>query len=295
MTATAFPNGARKRVGATPIDNAMSAELAASEAVANGQIVTLNASGYAVLNDGLTPNHHAAGVVDINATYTAARLGDPIPVHVGAEELPQSTAASDAFSALEAKQLGVAYIASENSLGKKESAGTGEKRSIFGLAYEYVASGTTAGSLKAMGGPIGQLLARLLYSVTMETLANHNIADGAASDTIAERAVSTRKRHAVVTGVEYVGGAIAADNTDYVTITISKRDGAGGSAVTVATYDSRAANQAAATAFVPKSFALSGTAANLNILTTDVLTITVAKGGSGKSIIGNVRVIGKVI
>lgn len=290
MTATAFPNAARRRAGAPPHDAAIEVQLASGAVVANGQITTVSpTTGYASLNDGTVANQLAGGVVDVNATYTSTRAGDPIPVHVGADVLPQSTGAGDAFSALEAKALGVGYIADENTIGKKEVSGS-SKRSILGLAYEYV-----DGKIKVWGGPIGQLHARLLYSVTMESLAEYSIADSAASDTITERAIPTKRRHAVVTGVEYVGGAIAANNTDYVTITISKRDGAGGGAVSVATYDSRAANQGAATAFVPMSFLLDSTATNLNILTTDVLTITVAKGGSGKSVVGNVRVIGKVI
>ena len=110
----------------------------------------------------------------------------------------------------------------------------------------------------------------------------------------AERAIPSSKIHGLVSAIQFVGAAVAADNTDYVTITVSKRDGAGGAAVVLGTYDSRAANQGAVTAFVPAAFSLSAVAGALNVLETDIITLTVAKGGAGKTLTGAFRVITKV-
>lgn len=105
--------------------------------------------------------------------------------------------------------------------------------------------------------------------------------DGAASTATAEFPFAHVRRKSRVKNITVAcdATALAADNTDYVTITVAKRTAAG-SAVTLGTYDSRAANQGALTAFVPVEFAL--TAANLGLAAGDVLTGAVAKAGSGK-------------
>lgn len=85
----------------------------------------------------------------------------------------------------------------------------------------------------------------------------------------------------IVKAVKLYGlAAVAADNTDYITATISYRDSTGGNAVTVAVYDSRAANAGALTAFAEKACTL--TVANLVCAASGIFTLTVAKGGSGK-------------
>lgn len=77
--------------------------------------------------------------------------------------------------------------------------------------------------------------------------------------------------------------AIAADNTDYCTFTVSKRTGAG-SATSVSSADTRAASLNALAAFVPEALTNSTTAADLDLAASDVLTFKVVKSGSGKAI-----------
>ena len=100
-----------------------------------------------------------------------------------------------------------------------------------------------------------------------------------------------------ITGVEFDGAAVAADNTDYDVITISRRDAADAyaSATTIATYDTRAAGQGAISAFVPAAFALSAVAGVLNVLETTRYTITVAKNGAGKVLSGAFTINGQVL
>lgn len=76
--------------------------------------------------------------------------------------------------------------------------------------------------------------------------------------------------------------AMAADNTDYVTTTIKKVDGAGGAGVSVATYDSRAANNGALAAFVPLAMTLTATLANREVAAGSTFTFEIAKAGAGK-------------
>lgn len=74
--------------------------------------------------------------------------------------------------------------------------------------------------------------------------------------------------------------AVAADNTDYVTFTLSKYTGA--SATAVASSDTRAANMNALAAFIPESLTI--TAAAAEVPDGYTLAAAVAKAGSGKAI-----------
>jgi len=293
MTATAQLNGAWTPVSDhNAIPGWIARPLAANAQVGKGQLVTVDpATGYASLNDGTVPSQIAGGVGDFaelsdfssTAGAAAARLTERWFYGLAA-----STLSNDGFTDAD---FGVPFfIKDENTLGKLSNSG-GSNRSLGGLVFGLAVDGTPV----AWCGPIASLLARGQLIANAVNGGAYQIADAAASTTTAETAMARQKFHGVVTAVEYVGGAIAADNTDYVTITISKRDGAGGGATVVATYDSRAANQGAATAFVPKAFSLSAVAGALNLLETDVLTVTVAKGGAGKAVVGSIRVVQKVI
>jgi hypothetical protein len=182
------------------------------------------------------------------------------------------------------------WIVDNQTVGKLSNFG-GVNRSLGGLAFGIDPDTDTP---ILYPGPVGWTLGRVAVMADNAIFAAVPVVDSAASDTIAERVIPTEKLHGKVSAIQLVGAAIAADNTDYITLTVSKRDGAGGGAVVLGTYDSRAANQGALTAFTPKAFALSAVAGALNILETDVITITEAKGGAGKSISGAVRIIGKV-
>lgn len=293
MSATPQLNGAWTPISDhNAIPGYVARPLAASAQVGKGQLVTVDpTTGYASLNDGTVPNQVAAGVGDYaelsdtssTAGAAAARLTDR-----WFYGLASSTVVGDSFA--DSDWAVPFYIANENTLGKLSNY-NGSNRSLGGVVFGLAVDSTPV----AWCGPIASILGRSLLNLNATNAANYDIADAAANATIAERAIERQKVHGVVTAVEYVGAAIAADATDYVTVTVSKRDGAGGAAVVIATYDSRAANQGAATAFVPKSFSLSAVAGALNLLETDIITITTAKGGAGKTITGNVRVVQKVI
>ena len=75
--------------------------------------------------------------------------------------------------------------------------------------------------------------------------------------------------------------AVVADNTDYISFTVSKRT-AGGAAVTIASGTTQVSGLGALTAFLPLALTLAA-AANLALAAGDVLTVTVAKGGAGKA------------
>lgn len=266
-------------------------QLQASAQVGQGQLATFDASGNAALNDGTVPGLVAAGVgypgklSDTSATAGVAATA----MWQGFGSIVFSTLSGDGFTAADAGGV-PAFIATENTIGRKSNVG-GVNRSIAGMVYGLNADGTA----NFWGGPMAQAHARAILIANGFLLASHGISDAAASTATAERIVVRPPVHGMVTSATFTGAAIVADNTDYITATLSKRDGAGGAAVVIATYDSRAANQGAVTAFVPMPLALSAVAHALELLETDVVTLTVVKGGAGKVLTGAFLVNGKAI
>lgn len=239
----------------------------------------------------------AAGVTDLvslgfadrdNVADSTAGASHMIARQSFVSGFPSSTETNDAILA---SDIAVPCYAVDNQTVGKLSNFGGTNRSLLGLALGVDADNNTA---IIYPGPIGWLLGKLAIMSGAANVAEYAIADAAASDAIAERVIPSSKLHGLITAIQFTGAAVAANNTDYVTITVSKRDGAGGGAVVLGTYDSRAANQGAVTAFVPAAFSLSAVAGALNVLETDVITLTVAKGGAGKTLTGAIRVITKV-
>lgn len=291
----------RPPVSALACDAAL--PLAANEDVSYGQIALVSAStGNAQLADDETPNMIAGGTANMaeqsasSTTAGAARLFVSWGSAVGR---PASTTANDTPSAA---SIGVpAWVAGASTYGLLTHTGTVagatlKNRSIGGLFLGLDPDSPVGGTARpyVWEGPVAQAVARGVMVANAFMLASTEIADAAANTAIAEKAIRRPKIHGRVTSVELTGAAIAADDTDYITVTIAKRDGAGGGATTIATYDSRAANNGAVTAFVPAAFTL-GTGTALDLLESDIVTVTTVKGGSGKVITGTILVNGKAI
>ncbi|MEQ9318192.1 MAG: hypothetical protein RIF41_03495, partial [Polyangiaceae bacterium] len=200
-----------------------------------------------------------------------------------------SAEANDAFAA---GDLAVPAFAVDNQTVGKKSTGTAGIRSFVGLAMGLDEDNGNTPIIYP--GPIGWLLARAAHVLDAIAGAEYQIADGSAAATTAERAIPRKKVKGLVTAIEFVGAAVTADNTNNATVTISKRDGAGGGATVLGTLSTDPDDEGAITAFVPKAFTLSAVAGALDLLETDVLTVTVAKGGSGQTLTGAIRVIQKV-
>lgn len=269
--------------------------LAANATVGRGQYITYNASGNIALNDGATPCLVSAGVAfpemisgsssTAGSAYTQAWWG------FGGGN-PASTIANDSFTAADIAVP--AFIADENTLGKLSNY-SGSNRSLYGLVFALEGNGNP----RAWGGPVGQAVARGVLVANAFPHAWYTITDAAANTATTERAIPRAKLHGLVTSIEFVGAAATADPTDYATITIAKRSlaDAYASPTTLGTYDTRATptGQGAITAFTPAAFSLSAVAHALELLETDIVTITITKAASGKQLIGEFLVNGKVI
>lgn len=292
MTATPTFNGPYAPEGRdTAVPPGLLYFLVANGQIGYGQFATVApATGLASLNDGTVPDQIPAGVgygAYVSPTSTAASAAEAAVWQGWGGHVPASTITNDGFTV--ADTCTPFYIANENTPGKLSNY-SGSNRTLGGFVLGLYSDGTP----RIMCSPLAWQIARAAVQADARTHAWHSLADAAASTTTSERFVASEKIHGLVTAVQYTGGAVAADNTDYVTITITKYAGDGTTPVVVATYDSRAANQGAASAGVPKAFGLSAVAGALNILETDSFTIQVAKGGAGKSLLGAVRVITKV-
>lgn len=266
--------------------------LAASERVGYGQFVTVAvATGLAALNDGTMPGQISGGVGDPSTLSDQSAVAGEAFVRLSQrhlEGIPASSAANDGFT--DADFCVPFWIANENTPGKLSNLG-GDNRSMGGLVFGLGDDGNPI----LWTGPVAHLMARAAHQLDAKSSAWFAIADAAANAATAERAIPREALHGTVVGIEFIGAAVAANDTNYATITVSKRDGAGGAAVVLGTYDTRAANEGAISAFEPAAFTLSAVAGALDLLETDIVTITVTKAATGQTLTGAVRLIQKVI
>jgi hypothetical protein len=273
--------------------------LGAAAQVGRGQFVSVApATGYGSLADGAVPLQISGGIGDFSelsdtsatAGLAQARLTDRM-----VSGLPASTSSNDGFTDAD---FGVPfYCKDENTPGKLSNL-SGSNRSlgglVFGLAIEDGASPTPI----LWTGPVAHLLARatLLTQSIIGGWFGHPV-DAMASTTTAEKTIHRLPVHGVITSVRITSmGTVVADNTDYVTINVYKADGAAGTHVLVASWDSRAANQNGLAAGIPDAFALSAVAGAINLLETDILTYEVLKAGAGKIVpVSTIEVVQKAI
>ena len=294
MTATAAnTNGLAQICGAqSPLPPSLRLPLQASAQVGRGQNCTIDSNGNAGLNDGTVPGLISAGFAfpevlsDTNAATAAAAAAFYQGAASGA---PASTTAGDSFLA---GDWGVPFwIADENTAGKLSNSG-GNNRSLGGLVLGLDPLGTP----RLLSGPVFQAIARGVLLANSKTGGWWQIADAAATSTAAETAIHREQLHGQVTAVQFIPtGNIAADATNIATLVVAKRNGAGGGAVTMATFSTLNTSNGAMTAFTPAAFTLATAAGALNVLETDVLTLTETKGGSGQQLNGTLRVVQKVI
>ena len=270
----------------------LSRPLAANAQVGFGQFVTVDpTSGMAALNDGTVPNQICAGVGNPATLSDTSAVAGEAYVRLSQRHIkgvPASALGGDGFDDTD---FAVPFwIADENTPGKLTNQG-GNNRSMGGLVFGLDFDGHPI----LWDGPVAWLLARAAHLADNFVGADGSITDGAAADVTAERAMSRQPVHGVVTGIEFIGAAVAASAANYATITVRKHDGAGGASVVLGTYSSQDTAEGAINAFEPASFTLSAVAGALNLLETDIVTVQVAKTGTGQVISGAVRLVQKVI
>ncbi|MGE5714871.1 MAG: hypothetical protein ACM32F_13455 [Betaproteobacteria bacterium] len=274
-----------------PGDNLRLSALADGGQGGLGQAVFFDASGFVHINDGTVPGELCAGVIFPNRLTESSTVAGAKRTMVWqgyGSNVPASTITNDAPTA--ASQCVPIWDAGNGVPGLLSNY-SGSNRSLIGLCFGL----DDYGRPRYWAGPVASAVARSVMMSNGATLASFPISDALATDAIAERTIPHAQLHGTVTSIVFNGAAVAANNTDYAIITVAKRDGAGGGAVTLGTYDTRITGNGAITAFVDASFTLSVVAGALNLLETDIITITTTKGGAGQVLTGAVLVNGKVI
>jgi len=264
--------------------------LASGVAPFKNWLMGLNSSGYAVaMASGVT------GLVSLGFSDDDQDAGasDGVASVMGRQQFVSGFVNSgEANDAITASDLAVPAWAVDNQTVGKKTNGTAGNRSLLGLAMGL--DEDNANTPIVYPGPIGWLLGRAAHIADAMAGAEFQIADAAASDTIAERAIPRKKLHGKVTAIEFIGAAVADDASNFATVTVSKRDGAGGGATVLGTFSTETGQEGAISAFQPAAFTLSATAADLELLETDIVTVTVTKDGTGATLTGAIRVIQKV-
>lgn len=293
MTATVQLNGSWTPIGSTALPAMIARPLAASAQVGKGQFVTVApATGYASLNDGATPNQISAGIGDITELSDTSSVAGAASARLSERWFYGLAASAVSLDGFTDADFGVPfYIASENTLGKLSNS-SGSNRTLGGLVYGLAVDGTP----NAWAGPIAWQLARSALATNAADGGTYAKAvDAGAATDLAEALVSRPKLHGRLVAVEFqvTGTTLAASGaTNYKTITISKRDGAGGAAVVVATVDTQVT---AFTQWTAVTFTLSAVAGAIDLLETDLLTIQESHAGTGAIIpAGTLRAVLKV-
>ncbi len=209
-----------------------------------------------------------------------------------------STGAGDTFADTDFGK--VAFGVDNQTIGKLSNL-SGANRSPVGVFLGIVNATTGMAETRFWGGIAGWYAAR---TAMLADGANGGslvkvIDAGAGTDTVngyAEANVPRPKLHGTLTAVEFTveGTTLAASGvTDFTTLTLYKRDGAGGSAVSVATITTKTI---AFTQWTTVAFTLSAVAGATDLLETDLLTLVKTHGGSTGAIVpaGTIRAVLKV-
>lgn len=275
--------------------------LAANQQVGKGQLTTYSKSTALLsLADGATPNQVAGGHGDYSELSDVKSVDGLAWARVTqkfAHGVFNSTTANDGVTNNDF--CTPIFIKDENTIGKLSHTGadgTLVNRSFAGLAFGlYTQDGTPA----IWHGPVAWLLARATHACDAKCFGAKTLAL-AASTSVAETVVPRvgGMLHGHINKVRLIAdGAIARDDTNYWTFTISKRTSTTpGTPIELAKITTKLTGGLALAAFTALDVTITGTSAALDLLESDILTVTAAVAGTGNITAVNVtaEVIGSV-
>jgi hypothetical protein len=266
--------------------------LAANVAPYRDWLLGLNRStGYAVVQ--------AAGVTNLisvgrarwdQAANTVAGAAKIVADSQTVSGYVNSSAGGDALAATDYGR--VAWAVDNQTVGKLSNSG-GVNRSMAGLFLGLDADNRSGAVVPVVAvGPEGWTLARAAHMADGGTGGHYlKATDAGAKTDIAETCLARAPLHGHVTGIDFLSDAALSKTTGgvYKKLLVYKRDGAGGAAVLLGTLDTSVAD---IVAFAANAFVLSSTAADLDVLETDILTVTEAHDSGTGAIIpsGAIRV-----
>ena len=249
-------------------------------------------SGYGQLVSGSVPNGISLGPADRDAVDAgvAASDGKMLTWNTFVSGYVASTSSNDGFAATD---MGVVAWGKDYQTPGKLSNLAGSNRSMLGLVFglDYEINRTPL----MWVGPVAHCVARSVHAVDNYVFGAHNYAvdAGAATDlTETQFNIPRAKVHGLITGIEFIANAtLAADATNYKTLTVTKYAADGTTPVVVGTMTTVLVT----TKWVAKAFTLSAVAGALNILEGDTFTIQNSHAASGAvTPAGQIRITGKV-
>jgi hypothetical protein len=272
MTAASKRVSGIRPIGDEAIPRTLLTPLAAGVVPYEYQLIGRNAAGFGVIMTaatGLIP----LGQADADTPIAGAASGDAETVALGQwfAGYRNSSGAGDTF--VDADFGKVAWCVDNQTMGKLDGA-----RSMLGLFMGM--TGTNKDEPRLWTGVAGYVAARATHLANQAPIGLFVYpVDAGAGTALAETIIPRAQLHGTVTGFRYIPSAtLAADATNYKTITISKRTAAApGTAVVLATLTS----VLGFTEWTPRAFTLSAVAGVLDLLPTDIITIKNAYAASG--------------
>lgn len=252
--------------GTTVVPNKLFLPIKAATTIYAGSLVALQA-GYLVPASsatGLTAVGIAADTYD-NSTGSNGTLS--AEVLIGAFRF-ENSASSDAIA--QANVGSMAYMVDDQTVALTSNAGA---RSVAGRILQLDALGVWV--------LVGVESAAVAAGGTRSVSFSKDAADGAASTATSEHVVHRMSSAGTIAAVYFIpDAALTGDATNNATLSVAKRDGAGGASSPIASRQTTAAN-GNWTAFVPVNF---GTVSNAAVIAGDLLTFAISKGGTGVAV-----------
>jgi hypothetical protein len=272
MTAATKRVSGIRPIGDEAIPRALLTPLAAGVVPYEYQLIGRNAAGFGVIMTaatGLIP----LGQADLDTPTAGASNGDATTTALGQWFAGYRNSADAGDTFVDADFGKVAWCVDNCTIGKLAGA-----RSMAGVYMGM--TGTNKDETRLWTGFAGYVAARSIHLADHAPcgLFAYPLDAGAATD-LAETIIPRAQLHGTVTGFRFVTPTVlAADATNFKTITISKRTAATpGTAVVLATLTS----VLGFAAYTPRAFTLSDVAGVLDLLPTDILTIKNGHDASG--------------
>lgn len=237
-------------------------------------------SGYVAAQTNRVP----VGVADHDQTGVPATDGasEIVVRQQTFEGFVSSTGSNDALLAADIAKP--AWAVDNQTVGKKSNL-TGTNRSLLGLFLGLAPTNAASTTAIVYHGPIGYTLGRAAHLANAASGGSFvKAVDAGAKTDIAETLIPRPALHGKIESIVYTPADTLAKTTGgaYKKLVVQKRDGAGGAATTVGTLDTSVAG---IVAWTSQNLVLSVTAADLDLLETDVLTYSESNDGSTGAVI----------
>ena len=250
-----------------------------------------NASGYALPYDGTAATAQLISLGWADRDQITATTGGPAEMEFHEKWVSNIQLSTvTASDTLQDTDFGICAWAADNQTVGKLSSYNGVNRSILGVAYGYNYEVPGSQTPLIHVGPVGWQLARSAHQCDSSSAIRMFSADSTGGSTISETKIIRDPQHQTITSVQvFFESSVTASASSFAQVNLYKRSLSGNTSTQfqVATLTTELTTAADgygagnATAFVPLPFVLTGAATALQLVETDILTLSTSKSGSG--------------